>query len=258
MSTPEAAPIALVAPLSEEMAVLRHRLERHGAERLDLPHLAWSARGRLAGFPVILATTGDGAERAQRGTEALLAALPVRALLALGVAGGLTPALEINDLVLGAEVVDAERNQALSPSADALALAERTTGARPALLLSTRRLALTAERKAELARDHAPGRLAAVDLESCRYAAAATAAGVPWMVMRAISDTATEALPQLLERCLDADGGIDRKRVARQLLRQPAALPRLLQMRRRVERAAERLADAAGSLLAAWSGGDGA
>jgi len=93
---------------------------------------------------------------------------------------------------------------------------------------------------------------AVVDLESFGCVAVAAAAGVPWLVLRAVSDTASEALPGLLNRCRDEGGAIKRGRVARALLREPRALPTLLALRRRVVFGARALVPAIRSLLDAW------
>jgi hypothetical protein len=90
-----------------------------------------------------------------------------------------------------------------------------------------------------------------VDLESAAYAEAAVAEGIPWLVLRAVSDTADEALPGLLNRALDDGGAIRRGRVLAGLLGHPSALPQLLGLRRRVRGAAEVLARGVEALVAA-------
>jgi hypothetical protein len=95
--------------------------------------------------------------------------------------------------------------------------------------------------------------LAAVDLESAAYARAAVEAGVPWLCLRAISDTAEEALPALLNRCRDGGGAVQRGRVARGLLKEPGAVPALLSLRQRVRRCAGVLARAAQALIVQWA-----
>ena len=50
------------------------------------------------------------------------------------------------------------------------------------------------------------------------YAAAAQAAAIPWIVLRAVSDRADEALPALLNRCRNDGGAVNRSRVLRGVL----------------------------------------
>ena len=129
-----------------------------------------------------------------------------------------------------------------------MAAATRATGGRAAVIMSARRIADSVEEKRRLAQQ-AGGGLAVVDLESASYVAAAEAAGIPWMVLRAVSDTAGEALPPLLNRSLDAGGAVSRGRVLRGLLGDPGALPLLLTLRKRVAECARVLARAAEATL---------
>jgi adenosylhomocysteine nucleosidase len=84
--------------------------------------------------------------------------------------------------------------------------------------------------------------LAAADMESAAWARAAAEAGVPYVVVRAISDGFDEDLPAFLTECLDESGAIDRTAVARRLVTHPSALFTLLKMRRRVHASAGQLA----------------
>ena len=98
-------------------------------------------------------------------------------------------------------------------SAAARDAAARLAGARRRALISVPRLAATVADKQRLlaiaaALGGAPGLLAAVDLESAAFAERGGRARPPWLILRAVSDTAAEALPPLLNRCLD-DGGAD-------------------------------------------------
>ena len=98
--------------------------------------------------------------------------------------------------------------------------------------------------------DGAAAAAAVVDLESAAYAEAAIAARIPWLILRAVSDTAAEALPALLNHARDAGGAVRRGRVVAGLLREPSALPRLLGLRRRVAACAEALARGAARVIA--------
>ncbi len=233
--------IAIVAAMPEEVAPLRARLQA----------------GRLDGHEIEIAVTGDGARNARAGAEALLARRPVGALLVLGVSGALTPALATADLVVGARVRDEEGRAHDAAGAQVARLAQ-ATGGRPALVMSARKIADTLEEKTRLARLaalEADGRPAVVDLESAAYVAAAQQAGVPWIVLRAVSDTAGEALPAILNRSADASGSVNRGRVLRGLFTDPGALPHLLALRKRVAQCAEVLAHAAATAVRIAAGG---
>jgi adenosylhomocysteine nucleosidase len=247
--------IAIVAAMPEEVAPLRARLagtKLGSAQRSP----SW-IDGRLDGRDVTIAVTGDGARNARAGAEELLARHPAQALLVLGVSGALTPELATADLIVAVRVKDEEGHTHDAPGTHVAALAT-ATGGRPALVMSARKIADTVGEKTRLARDaqaEAGGRPAVVDLESAAYVAAAERAGVPWMVLRAVSDTAGEALPAILNRSADASGSVNRGRVLRGLFSDPGALPQLLTLRKRVAQCAEVLAHAAAAAVRIAAGG---
>jgi nucleoside phosphorylase len=233
----------VLAALHDEMRPLRAMLA-------DVRPLAGESavwRGRWRGREIALAVTGDGDRNARAGAAAALRRVRARAVIAIGVAGALSPELATGELLVAHRVMR-EHGDAWQAPPPWLAGAARLAGARPAALISVPRLAATVADKQRLlaltvARE--PGLLAAVDLESAAFAAAATARSLPWLILRAISDGAAEALPPLLNSCLDEGGAIRRRLLAVRLLGQPSALPQLLSLRQRVRTCAVALATAA-------------
>jgi adenosylhomocysteine nucleosidase len=248
--------IAIVAAMPEELAPLRARLS--GPPRTQTTSLRSLVveHGRLGGHDVALAATGDGARNAREGVVALLGASGARALIVIGVSGALSPELATADLVVASRVTD-EEGRMREADAESLGAATRATGGRAAVIMSARRIADSVDEKSRLAKQ-AGGGLAVVDLESASYVAAAELAGIPWIVLRAVSDTAGEALPPLLNRSLDDGGAVSRGRVLRGLLGDPGALPHLLTLRKRVAACALVLARAAEAALPACLAARGA
>jgi len=241
----------IVSAMTEELAVLRARLA--GATPLPLP--AGGGRvhdivsGRLGGRPVVLATTGDGARNAREGIAALLGALPVREVLVLGISGGLTADLREGDVVVATRVVDeADGGSAVQAPGSIVEAAARASGAKPAALVTARHIADSVAEKRRLAA-LAGAPTAVVDLESAGYVAAALGAGLPWTILRAVSDTADQALPALLNRARDEGGAVRRGSVVRGLFGDPGALPALMSLRRRLKLCAEALARAATAVV---------
>jgi len=93
------------------------------------------------------------------------------------------------------------------------------------------------------ARAVAPIGPVAVDLETAAYARVAAGRGVPYAVVRAISDGADEELPLDFERYRRPDGTLDRARVLRHALGHPATLAPLWRLKRRMDLCSQRLAD---------------
>jgi hopanoid-associated phosphorylase len=158
------------------------------------------------------------------------------ALVSFGIAGGLAPDLAPGTLVIGSAVV-VRLGTVATDAAWSARLAAALPEARTGLVLGGDRILGDARQKAALfARTGA----LAVDLESGGVARAATAAGVPFVVLRAIADPAARDLPPAALIGLNAEGGIALGAVLASLWRDRAQLPRLLQVARdaRVARAA--------------------
>jgi len=247
---------AILAALPEEAAEVLGRLE----DRVEVPLTTVPqgrgrgvgrsvALGRLAGRPVAVLVTGDGAHNARQSVAALLDAIPVSKLLLIGVAGGLTAGLSPGQLIVAGEVVGEESGSRYRAEPNAAENAAAAIGAERATVVTARRLVLTAAEKRRLwtGREAASG---VVDLESEAVVEAAEASGIPWLVLRAVSDAADESLPGFLAECVGPDGAIRRSAVLRHALRHPWALPSLLLMRRRIDACGRALADAACERLA--------
>jgi nucleoside phosphorylase len=173
-------------------------------------------------------------------------------VIAIGVAGAVTPQLALGDTVIAHQVMREQGDAWRAPERLLVAAAHRAQ-ARPGALISIPRLATTVadkRRLAAVAAARAPGLAAAVDLESATFAAAAAARGLPWLILRAISDAAEQELPSLLNDCLDEGGAVRRARLAIALFGQPSALLQMLLLRQRVRACADTLAAATTSVLA--------
>jgi nucleoside phosphorylase len=241
---------AIVAAMEEEVAPLRARLLGQRAAAVTGARVTL---GALGAAPVALAVTGDGERNARRGLSAVLAALPVRRVIVVGVAGGLTAGLGVEALLVVERVIDETDGSLHAADAALTEAAARISGARRGVAVTAVRIADTADEKrrlfalagARLAADRDGSNLpVVVDLESSVFAAVASRAGVPWMSLRAVSDPAAESVPALLNRSRDSGGAVLRRRVVVGLLTRPSDLRRLLALRDRVRACASGLARA--------------
>jgi adenosylhomocysteine nucleosidase len=85
---------------------------------------------------------------------------------------------------------------------------------------------------ADKARLFAATGAAVVDMESGAVAAVATAAGLPFAVLRVVCDPAGRDLPPAALVALDGDGAIAALGVLASLLRHPGQIPALLRLAR--------------------------
>jgi adenosylhomocysteine nucleosidase len=186
--------------------------------------LAAEARiARRLGLPAV--ATGGNAPRTQAAAEHLIAQ-GATGLLSFGICGGLDPALTAGTLVLPRAVQSETGERYLADAAThrscAGALGDTLVTQD---ILGASSIADTVERKAALFRRTGA---VAIDTESHLVAAAAAAARIPLLVLRAVADPATRALPPAALIGLDEDGRPVLRRVLRSLLAQPGQLPALI------------------------------
>ncbi|MEM6421576.1 MAG: hypothetical protein AAF698_03230 [Pseudomonadota bacterium] len=185
------------------------------------------ALGGAADHPSIL-TAISAARPAQAEAEAArLAGAGCTLLVSWGLAGGLAPGLTPGDLIVPRTVVsEAGEEWAAAPCPSPL---EALARAQPERLLGVEHVVLDPVDKAKLA---AASGAAAVDMESHRVARAAAAAGVAFLVVRALGDPATRALPALAADAIGPDGRPKILRVVLGLIARPTDLPALLRTKR--------------------------
>lgn len=245
-STSESRSVAVVAALAEEIRPLRQRLQEVAAA----PVGGYKAvTGRLDRAQLALMVTGDGALRARAGLATLLDNLDVGAVMAIGFAGGLSPDLEVGNLVLAGRITNGT-GTAPPPDPEMMRRARQLDGVKEGAVLSQAAIAIDPVAKQRLWQEAAEPDGLVVDLESASYARCAAERGIPYLVARVVSDGHNEALPLDFNRFRRADGSLHRGRISRHALMHPSLLPELMQLRERVQDCAVRLADFVQGVLA--------
>lgn len=230
--------VAIVTAIPEEFDAIARCVSDAQRRRIGKGRRGSLLRGRISGAPVLLAMTGDGAARASHSLESLFEEFPVTFVLGAGAAGALVSGLRAGQLLVSERVVD-DAGDAPPPDASAVARAV-ALGAGPATFVSAGRPVCSSREKRDLAtRVGGPDLAAAVvDMESASWARTAAKRGIPYVILRAVSDAFEEELPGFLSSCLSADGSVNRAAVARRLILRPGALPALLRTRERVREGA--------------------
>jgi len=184
----------------------------------------------LEGLDVLVACSGARPERA-RAEAARLIAEGVAGLVSFGLAGGLAPTFVAGDLVLAAAVALPGGGQIATDAAWRGRLAGVLGGMRrfEETLAGSDRLVASPALKAVL---HATREAIAVDMESHAVAAAAAAAGLPFLVIRAIADPSDRALPAVAQEALGPEGALRPAALLGALLRRPQHLAVLLRLGR--------------------------
>ena len=197
-----------------------------------------AAEGEIAGriqaldgsLTNLIAVSGADSARARTLAEGQIAE-GVGALLSFGIAGGLAPQARSDRLVLPeAVLLPAGGRIACDPAwraALAACLEAKGLGVEAAPLQGSDRALTSPQDKAELHR--AQGAFA-VDMESHAVAAAAKAAGLPFLVMRAVADPAERALPAWATAATGSDGRVKLGTAIMALCRRPWEIPAAMRL----------------------------
>lgn len=224
---PVAADVGVVAALEIEVAPLLAKLEN--VRRYSPPKFR-IVEGEHAGRVVAVVLTGMGRKRAQRGAEILLDGHRPRWLVSAGFAGALDPARRRNDIVLPAEVVNAEgRRYAID-----LAVPPGS-GLHTGRLLTVDAVARTAAEKADLRHQHGAD---LVDMETSALAALCEQRGVRFLSVRVISDEAQVDLPPEMLAIVGETGGLRLGATVGALWKRPGSVKDLLALRAHAQEAA--------------------
>jgi len=169
------------------------------------------------------------------------------ALISFGVCGALDPTLKVGDLVVGSGVfMDGVRIAADEAWVERLIAA--LPGARRGDFASGGAIVGDVAAKAALRRETGAS---AVDMESHLVAGS----GLPFAVLRAVSDHADRDLPRSARAAFRSDGGVDVGAVFLALMASPAELPQLVHTAIEAGRAFRALKGARGVLISSQSAG---
>lgn len=223
MATPnsETFPILVVAALGRELAILNR-------EAID---------------GVALLETGEGTDNARRCLDDWLEHNTARAIVSIGFAGALSNALQAGNIVIASKVRDgvAQPDKALLSAADRVQLAE--VPVHTGIAITTNEIIWQAESKRALAATLEPNEIGIVDMESTAIASVSNRHGLPFIIVRSITDLLDEDLPLNFNLYRGEDGRVDSARIVKAALLRPRALSGLMELRRRSELCAQGMAD---------------
>jgi adenosylhomocysteine nucleosidase len=188
-----------------------------------------SCLGRLSqDKKIIVACSGADPVRARSGAQRLLSD-GCEALVSFGVAGGIDPALPSGGLVIATSVMSQDGRQSsvsdgwrttLEAELEAASL-DFVSGP----IVGVDQAITDREPKRLL---HAGTGARCVDMESHAVMDVALAAGVPWLVIRAIADCADDELPDIALDAINEKGGVRAVMLTARLLRHPSDISDLI------------------------------
>jgi adenosylhomocysteine nucleosidase len=222
MSSVEAR-VVVAAAMERELAGLR----RPGARRL------------------VFICTGEGRENVRRVLSSRLEQEKAAAVVVIGFAGALSHSLRAGDIVVAATVRDARGNAISAGDTDLLkgAAQVKVEGSRIyfGATVTADEIICRSKEKRRLATLLAEDETGCVDMESSAVAEVCDLHGIPFLIVRAVTDLLDEDLPIDFNRCRDADGRVSNRKVIRSALLRPHAIGGLWRLRRHSQLCAERL-----------------
>uniref|UniRef100_A0A7C3Z2A3 Nucleoside phosphorylase domain-containing protein n=1 Tax=Desulfobacca acetoxidans TaxID=60893 RepID=A0A7C3Z2A3_9BACT len=243
---------ALLAALSQEV---RPFLRLVGGQRLPgIPLAAWEFACRAGRGVVVL--SGLGGDAAARAAAWLLEQCRPQVLVSFGFGGAVTPGLAPGDLVLGEACWRYEPGQgtlrellAPSPPWALHSLLDRLRAVglpafRGSVVTSPAIISKAAQGGPLLGLSHP-----VLDLETGAAALAAWDKGLPFLALRAVTDPASEEIPDFIAQAVRKRNELTAVDALAWLAADPRRLPALVRLWRRSRLASRRLARALGVVL---------
>jgi adenosylhomocysteine nucleosidase len=196
----------------------------------------------LAHTGIVLLETGEGMKNAKRQLDDWLEGNDARAVLNIGFAGGLSASLQPGDIVVAREVKDSlpQPNSSLLVASQELPV---NFPVRFGIAITSQEILWQADSKRKLAKMLRDEEVGFVDMESTAIADVCATRGLPFLIARSITDLLDEDLPLDFNLCRGEDGRVDLTLVMKATLRKPSSVKGLMELRKRSNLCAERLAE---------------
>jgi adenosylhomocysteine nucleosidase len=179
-------------------------------------------RGRQAGVDITVAQIGVGPTMASRATERLLDLIPVDHVVVSGIAGGLDPVATIGTVILPAVVLDVASGREYHPAPLGDTTLAGMIGTVDELIVDPSRLADLAERG-----------VVALEMEATGVGSVCETRGVPWSVVRVISDRPDDGIADApVLDALRPDGSTDIWAALRLVAARPGRIPGFVRLGR--------------------------
>jgi len=240
----------IVAALIQEVRPFLRRVQARPRQDLGLPAWDWEPEA------AVVALSGMGLAAARRAAETLISRCRPQLLVSMGFGGALVPGLAAGDVVLGEtfwhynpdtrKLTSGTRPPALRPLMQ-LCQAFKTAGlttVSASVVTTTRIIHKKDQGKPLTALPHP-----VLDLETGVLAELAAAHNLPFLSLRAITDTAGEEIPEFLRNAGDPDAIVGVREAFRWLSQDFRRIQDLLRLWRVSRRAAQALSEA---LMILW------
>lgn len=242
-------PIGILTSVRQEMVAVARLLnpismfERNGVSYYH---------GEIEGIPVLLTHSGMGWERAERAAKALIRDGSPKSLIIAGFAASLSPDVKRGEVVIPNCVKTSIHLTSdappLIPSIPTERMIEQSLiHTNKGGLITHNRIVVQAGEKQKLANEYP--NCASLDMESYPMARQAEGVGVPWMVVRGITDDINEDMPLDFNRYIGADGETATAKVAMAVCLRFWKIPALIDFGKNAQKTANSIAEAVKTLI---------
>ncbi|MBT8471994.1 MAG: hypothetical protein KJN99_05275 [Marinicaulis sp.] len=188
-----------------------------------------AVRSAVSGDDIRIYVSGANAVRAEELAQSACAD-GAKAIISIGVSGGLDPSLKPGQLIIGDEILSDCKGAIFASDPFLLGALRKTQSfedARVGRLFGADTIIVDAKEKAAL---FARTRAIAVDMESHGAARAAAEAKIPFVAIRAVADPADRALPKAALGAVAPDGSTLVAKTLGAAMRDPKQFPGLIRL----------------------------
>ena len=218
--------IAIIGAIKDEIAGIKNQM------RID-DALRWPTGNAFAGIwmecPIVLVRSGMGRDRARRALVEIAAKWDLKEVISIGYAGALDPSLEVGDLVVADKIIEmgsSRPNEDMKSYSLNKEVFNIIAGECGRILLTVDHIAATPEEKKQLREQYSA---VAVDMETSALAEEAQAQNIPFISVRAITDTADQELIDC-SHLVAEDGEVSKVKAGWHVLTHPGDLKGMIDL----------------------------
>lgn len=229
--------IAIIGAIKDEIAGVKKEMLIDDTLRW---HTGNAFTGEWMGRPIVLARSGMGQDRARQALVELAERFSLERIYSIGYAGALDPALQAGDLIVADKVVYYETLKSYSLD-EGRAIPEVRRGT----LLTVDEVAATPLAKKTLRDKYSA---VAVDMETYGLAEEAQARDLPFVSIRAVTDTAQQELIDC-SYLVAGDGDVSKLKAGWHILTHPGDLKGMIDLGKNAKMATAKLTEFLGRIL---------
>ncbi len=218
--------IAIIGAIKDEIAGIKNQMQITDTLRLPTGN---ALVGEWQGVPIVLVRSGMGRDRARRALVEVAERYDLKEIISIGYAGALDPSLEVGDLIVADKVIKMDSShpdEGVKSYSLNKEIFNSTAALRGRILLTVDHVAATPQEKKNLREKYSA---VAVDMETSALAEEAQARNIPFISVRAITDTAVQELIDC-SYLVEEDGEVSKLKAGWHVLTHPGDLKGMIDL----------------------------